>query len=103
MYKERKKKKLQASPRCVKMLQGGKQGRLETPSGEIHSHHSHQHYRRRCYHFATPTCLRAVTLCWIQSSSHVKQPHLRSVYACRHLQTRGSFRELRRSRCTATT
>lgn len=44
---------------------------------------------------ATPTtCLCAVTLRWIQSSSHVKQPHLRSVHACRHLQTRGSIRGL---------
>lgn len=31
-------------------------------------------------------CLGAVTLCWIQSSSHVKQPHLRRAFARRHLQ-----------------
>lgn len=36
---------------------------------------------------ATPTtCLRAVTLRWIQSSSHVKQPHPRSASARRRLQ-----------------
>lgn len=51
----------------------------------------------------TPTtCLCALTLCWIQSSSHVKQPHLCSAYAYRHLQTHGSFRGLRLSRYTTT-
>ncbi len=44
---------------------------------------------------ASPTkCFCVVTLRWIQSSSHVQQPHLCCVYACRHLQTHGSFREL---------
>ena len=49
--KGKKKNNLWAGPWCIKMLRGGMWGCLETPSGEIHSHHSHQHYWCKCYHF----------------------------------------------------
>lgn len=38
MYKERKKKKLQASPRCVKMLQGGRNRSVWKPPAEKYIH-----------------------------------------------------------------